>query len=98
MEIKSEITQEKIDKYFAITGEALEMVKSHPMDIDRMDQATDFLDMASRYFSDAKHFYEKGDWVLAYGALNYAHGWLDAGARSGLFDVKDDRLFTVDVD
>jgi len=29
--------------------------------------------------------------------LNYAHGWLDAGARLGIFDVKgDSRLFTVD--
>lgn len=93
-----EITQEKIDKYFAITGEAIEMVKSHEMDIDRIENANDFLDMATRYYSDAKHFYEKGDWVLAYGALNYAHGWLDAGARIGLFKVKDDRLFTVDVD
>ena len=92
----NEITQEKIDRYFKISGEALEMVKSHEMDIDRIEQANDFLDMAERYYSDAKHFYDQGDWVLAYGALNYAHGWLDAGARSGLFKVKDSRLFTVD--
>ncbi len=97
MELTTEITKEKIEKYFKITGEALEMVRSHEMDIDRIEQANDFLDMASRYYSDAKHFFEKGDWVLAYGALNYAHGWLDAGARSGLFKVNDDRLFTVDV-
>lgn len=96
LELKTEITKEKIEKYFKITGEALEMVKTHPMDVNRLDQAKDFLDMASRYFSDAKHFFDNGDWVLAYGALNYAHGWLDAGARSGLFDVHDDRLFTVD--
>jgi len=90
------ITDEKIKKYFSITGEALEMVRSHEMDIDRIKDANDFLDMASRYFSDAKHFFDKGDWVLAYGALNYSHGWLDAGARIGLFKVKDSRLFTVD--
>ncbi|MCA9478006.1 MAG: DUF357 domain-containing protein [Nanoarchaeota archaeon] len=96
--MNTEISKEKIEKYFKITGEAIEMVKTHPMDVDRMDQANDFLDMATRYYSDAKHFFEKGDWVLAFGALNYAHGWLDAGARSGLFEVKDDRLFTVDVD
>lgn len=94
----NEITQEKLDKYFAITGEALEMVRTHEMDIDRIEQANDFLDMASRYYSDAGHFKEQGNWVLAFGALNYAHGWLDAGARIGLFKVKDDRLFTVDVD
>ena len=34
--------------------------------------------------------------VNAFAALNYAHGWLDSGARIGLFDVKDSRLFTVD--
>ena len=94
--INNIITLEKVKKYFSITNEALEMVRSHEMDIDRISQANDFLDMASRYFSDAEHFFEKGDWVLAFGALNYAHGWLDAGARSGLFKVKDSRLFTVD--
>lgn len=98
MEKNDVITEEKLKKYFSITGEALEMVRSHEMDIDRIEKANDFLDMASRYFSDAKHFYDKGDWVLAYGALNYAHGWLDAGARIGLFKVKDSRLFTVDDD
>ncbi len=56
----------------------------------------DFLDMAARYFSDAKHFYSKNDMVNAFACLNYAHGWLDAGARLGLFDVHDSRLFTVD--
>ena len=94
--VENTITQEKIDKYFGISNEALEKVRSHEMDIDRIEEANDFLDMATRYYQDAKHFYEKGDWVLAYGALNYCHGWLDAGARSGLFKVKDSRLFTVD--
>jgi len=53
--------------------------------------------MAKRYYSDAKHFRDKGDYVTAFAALNYAHGWLDAGARIGLFDVDhDSELFTVD--
>jgi len=52
--------------------------------------------MIERYTLDARHFEEKGDWVNAFAALNYAHGWLDAGARIGLFDVHDSRLFTVD--
>jgi len=53
-------------------------------------------DMAQRYFDDARHFEKKGDSVTAFAALNYAHGWLDAGARIGLFKVNDSRLFTVD--
>lgn len=96
-EYNNVITKEKLAKYFQITGEAIEKVKSHEMDIDRIDNANDFLSMAQNYFSDAKHFYEeKKDMVLAFAALNYAHGWLDAGARIGLFKVKDSRLFTVD--
>lgn len=95
--MNNEITKEKLEKYFTVTGKAIEMVQSHEMDIDRITDAKDFLDMAMRYFKDAKHFYsEKNDYVLAFGALNYAHGWLDAGARIGLFKVKDSTLFTVD--
>lgn len=66
-------------------------------DKSRLPEAEDFFDMASRYYSDAEHFFnDKKDIVLAFAALNYAHGWLDAGARIGLFQVKDSRLFTVD--
>ncbi len=92
------ITQDKIDRYFDVTGRALKKVKlKKTCEIDVERSAKDFLDMAQRYFSDAEHFYENGDIVNAFAALNYAHGWLDAGARIGLFDVgKDNVLFTVD--
>jgi len=52
--------------------------------------------MAQRYFDDAKHFKSKGDFVTAFAALNYAHGFLDAGARLKVFDVKDSKLFAID--
>ncbi len=93
--VTDRITGEKLEKYFAITGEALEKAGA-ALDSSRKEQADDFFDMASRYFSDARHFQKKGDIVNAFAALNYAHGWLDAGARIGLFRVKDSRLFTVD--
>ncbi|HEV8594635.1 MAG TPA: DUF357 domain-containing protein [Thermoplasmata archaeon] len=58
--------------------------------------AEDFLNMARSYYADATHFAAKGDMVNAFAAVNYAHGWLDAGARLGVFDVGgDDRLFTL---
>ncbi len=91
-----EITEEKLHKYFGITKEALDMVKEKGFDDKRKREAEDFYDMASRYYSDARHFYAKGDYVNAFAAVNYAHGWLDAGARIGLFDVHDSTLFTVD--
>ena len=89
------ITKEKLEKYFSVTKEALEKVKDN-FDKERLEEAEDFYDMASRYYSDANHFYEKQDYVNAFAALNYAHGWLDAGARIRLFKVNDSRLFTVD--
>ena len=94
--MNSTITSEKLQKYFSITREALEKAKN-ALDMSRKAQAEDFLDMASRYVEDAEYFYtQQKDAVLAFAALNYAHGWLDAGARIGLFKVKDSRLFTVD--
>ncbi len=92
------ITDEKLDKYFDITGRAIKKVKINSQGIINMKKAAeDFLDMAKRYFDDAKHFRDKGDYVNAFAALNYAHGWLDAGARIGLFDVNhDNELFTID--
>ena len=90
------ITSEKLGQYFSVTREALDKAKN-ALDGQRKAQAEDFLDMASRYCQDAYYFLnEKNDAVLAFAALNYAHGWLDAGARIGLFKVKDNRLFTVD--
>ncbi len=94
--MKSTISKEKLERYFSITQKALTKAKQ-ALDDSRREQAEDFLDMASRYFRDAKFFHEeKEDAVLAFAALNYAHGWLDAGARIGLFKVNDSRLFTVD--
>jgi len=52
--------------------------------------------MAQAYYNDARHFYDKGDYINAFACVNYAHGWLDAGARLGIFDVDgDDKLFTL---
>ena len=51
--------------------------------------------MVSNYLSDAKHFEKKGDFVNAFAALNYSHGWLDSGVRLDVFKVDDDKLFTL---
>jgi len=92
-----EITDEKLKKYFDITGQALKKAKDNiSKDNSKKEFAADFLDMAQRYYNDAKYFREKDDYVNAFAALSYAHGWLDAGARIKLFDVHDSKLFTVD--
>jgi hypothetical protein len=94
--MSSTVTKARLEKYFRITNEAILMVKEKGIDNARKKEADDVLDMAERYYSDAKHFRDKGDIVTAFAALNYAHGWLDCGASLGLFKVKDSRLFTVD--
>jgi len=96
--MENTISDEKLNKYFSVTKEALDMIEEKGIDEVRESQAEEVLDMAQRYYSDAQHFKEKGDIVTAFAALNYAHGWLDCGARLGLFKVKDSRLFTVDDD
>lgn len=93
---KNIITDKKLKQYFSITGEAIEVIKRNGFDENRKLDALDFFDMALRYYKDADYFYKKKDYVNAFACLNYSHGWLDAGARIGLFKVKDNRLFTVD--
>lgn len=98
MEEIREITDQKLAKYFDVSTRAYEKVKiSAPKDTHLFKIAKDYLLMAKTYIDDAHHFKSKGDIVNAFAALNYAHGWLDAGARLGVFDVDhDSQLFTVD--
>jgi len=90
------ITKEKVEKYFKVSEEAFAAAKKSGNRSGLAKEREDFIDMIGRYISDARHFFGKGDLVNAFAALNYAHGWLDAGARIGLFDVHDSRLFTAD--
>ncbi len=90
------ITDEKLAKYFDVTQRALAKAEASGNRTKLDSERGDFLDMIRRYVSDAEHFKKKGDKVNAFAALNYAHGWLDAGARIGMFDVHDSKLFTVD--
>jgi hypothetical protein len=91
------ITEERVERYICITSEALSKLKmSAPERSFNRRIAEDFLKMARAYFEDAKDFARKGDLVNAFACVNYSHGWLDSGARIGLFDVGgDDKLFTL---
>lgn len=93
--METEITKEKLDKYFKVTEEAFEIVKENIID-GKEKESSEIIDMVSNYISDAHHFRENDDWVNAFAALNYAHGWIDAGVRLDIFEVGDnDRLFTI---
>ncbi len=89
--------EEKLKKDLELTEQALKKVKiaAPPRSYSRRI-AEDFLEMARSYFEDALHFEGEGNPVNAFACVNYAHGWLDAGARLGVFDTgEDDRLFTL---
>ena len=90
----NEISREKLDRYFDLTGRGLAEVRKNVVE-GKDAEAKEIIEMVSNYFSDARHFEEKGDWVNAFAALNYAHGWLDCGVRLSVFDVTDRDLFTV---
>jgi len=74
-----EISEEKIEKYLAITKKALDNIQKSANPL-----AEDFLDMAQRYYQDAVHYKGLGDYVTAFAAVNYAHGWIDSGVRAGI--------------
>jgi hypothetical protein len=89
--------EELVDKDLKITKSALNKVKIiAPKKSYSRKIAEDFYNMAQAYYEDANHFKNNGDLIRALACVNYAHGWLDAGARLGIFDVsEDDRLFTL---
>ncbi|MAF50706.1 MAG: hypothetical protein CMH64_01315 [Nanoarchaeota archaeon] len=92
----NEITDDKLNKYFEVAERAFEKAKTsnQSLKLDYLKNArVDFLDTVERYIQDAKHFLENDDKVNAFAALNYAHGWLDAGVKLGIFEVNDSKLF-----
>jgi len=92
--MQDKITKPKLEKYFKLTSKALAVAKKSIIK-GKDKEAKEIIDMVSNYLSDAKHFETKGDFVNAFGALNYAHGWLDSGVRLDVFDVDDEELFTI---
>ena len=92
--MQDKITPEKLEKYFKLTSCALAQVKENIIE-GKEAGAKEIIDMVTNYLSDAKHFEEKEDLVNAFAALNYEHGWLDSGVRLKIFNVHDDKLFTI---
>ena len=94
---QDKISKEHLENYLAKTEKALaKLTIAAPNRSMAKKAAEDFLGMAKAYFDDARHFFDDGDFVNAFACVNYAHGWLDCGARLGLYDVgEDDVLFTL---
>ena len=93
-QMEDKITQEKLEKYKGLTKDALKIVKENIIK-SKEKEAKEIIDMVENYLSDAGYFEKNKNVVDAFAALNYAHGWLDSGVRLGVFNVKDNRLFTI---
>jgi|TARA_B110000196_G_scaffold50839_1_gene41561 hypothetical protein len=95
--MNSQVTQELVEKYLDLTSRAKgKATPIHSDDTPEATQLSDMMGMCDDYASDARHFMETGDLVRAFGAINYAHAWLDAAVRIGLLDGHgDDQLFTL---
>ena len=93
---KTTLSEERVSKYIAISKEA--RAKATPKDLDRRQEKNleSMMRMFDDYLSDAEHFLSEGDLIRAFGAVNYAHAWIDSAVRIGLMDGHgDDRLFTL---
>lgn len=92
--MENKITEEKLKKYFKTTETALEEIKKNIFK-GKENEAREIIEMAENYISDARHFKSKGDFVNAFASINYSHGWIDSGVRLKIFNVNDDKLFTI---
>jgi len=92
--MEDRVTKEKIKRYRAITSKAMKIAESSVVK-GKGKEAKEIIEMVSNYLSDSGYFEKNKDLVNAFAALSYARGWLDAGARLGIFDVKDDSLFMI---
>ncbi len=92
--MKDKIEKSRITKYYNLTSKALKIAKKSIAKL-REIEAREIILMVESYLSDSKYFEDRGDFVNAFACLNYAHGWIDCGARLKIFNVNDNKLFTV---
>ena len=95
--VEDRVTKSKLEHYLNLTKKAREKAtRIHEEGTPEYMQLDILLRMADDYASDAKHFMDTGDYVRAFGAINYAHAWIDAGVKLRLLDGHgDDNLFTL---
>jgi len=89
--------EEKTDRYEELLAEALDAADIAPQEGTPLYEAgAEFEEMAQSYLEDGRHFRAEGDLVNALASFSYGHGWMDAGARIGVFEVPTEgHLFTV---
>ncbi|MEM4605893.1 MAG: DUF357 domain-containing protein [Candidatus Pacearchaeota archaeon] len=90
--MKNYLTKKIIKEKLAFTKKALEIAEKK---INKTEEAEEILKMVKSYLEDSIYFLKKKDYINSFGAIYYAHGWLDCGARLKIFDVEDSRFFSI---
>lgn len=86
----------KTEQYERALDEAIHAAVVVPPEGSPLRVAADeVFEMAEAYYDDGCHFLGEEDYPNALAAFAYGHGWLDAGARVGLFEVPADGTFAV---
>ena len=88
------VSQQKFDDYLQLSQEALTIAQA--AEITDENAAAEIFSMVGNYLSDAQYFADNGDLVRGFAAINYAHGWLDCGARLKIYLVDNNHFFTED--
>ena len=88
--------EEKTDRYETLLAAALDAAEIAPQEGTPLyEAANEYREMATSYLEDGRHFRAQDDPVNALASFSYGHGWMDAGARIGIFEVPTDgELFT----
>lgn len=90
------LTVERVEHYLSITKKAREKATPIASTPNEESMLKTLLAMADDYSNDAQYFLDQGDFIRAFGAINYAHAWIDAGVKLRLLDGHgDDVLFTL---
>lgn len=97
MSAENIVTEEKLNHYIDLTKRArAKATPIHEEGTEEAEKLAIMMRMADDYASDAQHFMNIGEYVRAFGAINYAHAWIDAGVKLMLLDGHgDDVLFTL---
>ncbi len=93
--VLSKITPQKLARYHSLSSKALEIIKSSIVK-GQEAKPKEVIEMVEAYLSDSQHFKKNKDFINAFACVNYAHGWIDASCRLGIFKVNNSKVFAVD--
>ena len=80
--------KERVQAYITNVEKALNEIKEKDID----DKYKTLVELAETYLSDAKYYYEKGDYITSLACIAYAEGLIDSLRFIGVLDIKWEAL------